>query len=474
MKPVDSETFQPAENDFEGAESLTSQRSMDVFAKRSDAYELPKIVRGEGIYLWDERGNRFIDASSGPVVSNIGHGREEVAKALYRQAKTVDFAYPRVARHQPNIELATRLSELAGPGYERVYFSSGGSEAVETAIKFLRQLAVANGDATRTEVVSCMPSYHGGTMGALSVSGDLMQSDFTDGFIKTSLKVPAPFSYRVPDGLSAEDYANRCCDELESTILEAGPKNVLAFIIEPVGGLATGCNTPPVSYFNRVREITSRFGIFLIYDEVLCGMGRTGTFLASHKFPKAQADVVVLAKGLAAGYSPLGATLFSAQMVNTLAAKTGFNLMHTYAANPISCAAGLAVLDIYEAEGLLERVQDIGKYLRQELEKLKSASIIVGDIRGDGLLYAVELVANRASKCRFPSTSNPGNDVRNAGLENGLLIYARRTSGGVFGDWFMISPPLTITRDEVDDLIARLAMTLKTTARNLRHNKDQD
>ncbi|MEQ9040896.1 MAG: aspartate aminotransferase family protein [Silicimonas sp.] len=440
---------------------------MDVFAARSEAIELPLIVKGDGIFLWDDAGNRYTDVSSGPVVSNIGHGRAEVADAIAHQARTVDFAYPRVARHKPNVELAERLSRLAGPGYERVYFSSGGSEAVETAIKFLRQYRLATGQPDRTELISCLPSYHGGTLGMLAVSGDVRQAKFLSGFAKVSHKIPAPLSYRTPEAQSAGDYAAECAEALERKILEVGPARVLAFVIEPVGGLATGCIVPPVSYFERIREITRRHGIFLIYDEVLCGMGRTGHFLASHRHRDAAADVVVLAKGLAAGYAPLGATLFPAEMVDELAATTGYSVMHTYAANPISCAAALAVLDVYEKEKLIEHVPALGTYLRDKLELLKAEHPIIGDVRGQGLLFAVELVSDRTTKAQFSEPLNPADMVRRHGLEQGLIIYSRRTSGGAFGDWFMVSPPLSITRSQVDELCGRLSRTLGAMSREL-------
>lgn len=433
---------------------------MDIFARRDDAVDLPLIVRGEGIHLWDDQGVRYIDVSSGPVVSNIGHGNAAVAQAMAAQAARMDFAYPRVARHRPGIALAGRLAQLAGPGYERAYFTSGGSEAVETAVKFLRQYAVAMGQGQRTEMISCLPSYHGGTIGMIGLSGDSTQAAFLDGFAKASHKVPAPLSYRLPEGLDAETYANRCADALEQTIAQIGPDRVLAFIIEPVGGLATGCVTPPASYFHRIREITARHGVFLIYDEVLCGMGRTGRFLASHRVPEARADVVVLAKGLSSGYAPLGATLFSADMVDRLAHATGYNLMHTYGGNPISCAAGLAVLDVYDREGLIARVPETAAYLRARLDDLAQRHPIVGDIRGEGLLLAVELVARRRDKARFPAGTNPANAVRRHGLRHGLILYSRRTSGGEYGDWFMVSPPLTITHAEIDDMAARLDRTL--------------
>jgi adenosylmethionine-8-amino-7-oxononanoate aminotransferase len=434
--------------------------AQDIFQAHDLAVPLPLIERAQGIYQWDEFGTEYIDVSSGPVVSNIGHGNAHVADAMARQARTMDFAYARVARHRPNVDLTARIASLAGAGYERVCLSSGGSEAIEIAIKFLRSYAIAFGEPQRTRIITCQPSYHGGTIAGLGLSGDDALKPFLDGFSWVSERVPAPLSYRPPANHTHATWSRHCAAALEEKILQLGPSTVLAFMIEPVGGLATGCNVPTAEYFSTIREVCTRHGIRLVFDEVLCGTGRTGKFLAAHHWPTALPDIVVMAKGLASGYTPLGATLLPAKMVDALAAKTGFSFSHTYAANPISCATAMAVLDEYDRFELIKNASVTGAYLKAGMERLAEQSAIVGDIRGLGMLYAVEMVADKSTRRSLPAHENPSDGIRIHGLDNGLLIYSRRTAGGKNGDWFMLSPPMTITVAECDELLRRLKQTL--------------
>ncbi|MEM7293679.1 MAG: aminotransferase class III-fold pyridoxal phosphate-dependent enzyme [Pseudomonadota bacterium] len=442
--------------------------AQDVFYASNIQVPFPLITRCEGIYMWDEDGNEYIDASSGPVVSNIGHGNHRVADAMAAQAKQMDFAFSRVARHQSNIDLSDRITALAGPGFERVCFSSGGSESMEIAIKFLRQYALATGAAQRRHVITCLPSYHGGTITTLGLSGDDTLHEFLDGFATCSEKVPAPLTYRLPEGETAESYADFCADALNSKIEALGAATVLAFVIEPIGGLASGCVVPPPSYFKKIREICNRHNVFLVYDEILCGTGRTGKFLAAHHHPDARPDVVVMAKGLASGYAPLGATLISAALVDELADLTGFNFSHTYNANPITCATALAVMDEYERLSLVKMAEVRGTYLREKLEALAEKSEVMGDVRGQGLLFGIELVGNKSTKEMMPSDFNPTDRIRIHGLNNGLMIYSRRTANGKYGEWFVISPPLTISEDECDELMRRLENTIADLTEELR------
>ncbi|MCR9256958.1 MAG: aminotransferase class III-fold pyridoxal phosphate-dependent enzyme [Alphaproteobacteria bacterium] len=442
------------------ANHLPAGGPQDIFFPRSNPVPLPLITRADGIWMWDEDGNAYIDASSGPVVSNIGHGNKRVAAAMAKQAEQMDFAYSRVARHQPNIDLSARIAALAGPGYERVCFSSGGSEAMEIAIKFLRQYALATGRPEKRKIITLFPSYHGGTVLGLALSGDSAMDSFIDGMVTPAEHVPAPFQYRIPPNHTAESFRMACAEALDAKIRELGPENVLAFVAEPVGGLATGAQPLMEDYANRVREICTVHGVHMVYDEILCGSGRTGTFLASHAWPNARADIVVLAKGLASGYAPLAATLIPAEMADHLASLTGFGLSHTYAANPVSCAVGLAVLDECERQDLFANAAAQGAYLKERLEAMKDRHPAIGDVRGRGLLIGVELVADRENRTMFPASVSPTDEMRILGLKEGLILYARRTSGGANGDWMMISPPLTITRAECDDLLTRFEATL--------------
>ncbi len=440
--------------------SHTAGGGQTAFYATSNIVPLPLLEKASGVHMWDSDGRRYIDVSSGPVVSNIGHGNAHVIDAMANQARNLDYAFARLARNRANIELSERLAELAGAGFERVSLTSGGSEAMENAIKLLRQHAIATGKPQKTKLITCQPSYHGATIATLAMNGEVMMAPFLDGFAEPSAKVPAPLAYRTPPNHDAAGYARHCADCLEAKIAELGAENVLAFVIEPVGGLSTGCVVPPTEYIHRIREICTQHGVHLVFDEILCGMGRTGKFLAAHHWPGALPDVVTMAKGLASGYSPLGAVLAPAQLVDELAGLTGFEFQYSYNANPVSCAAGLAVLKEYDRLGLVARAEELGAHLREGLERLMEKSPLIGDIRGMGMLHAVEIVADRQTKALFPNDAQPADRLRIHGLENGLIIYARTTSGGRYGHWFIVSPPLTITRDEIADLLARLNATL--------------
>jgi adenosylmethionine-8-amino-7-oxononanoate aminotransferase len=451
-----------------GATAPAFGGGQDAFYAKSNIVPLPVIERAAGIHMWDEAGNRYIDVSSGPVVSNIGHGNARVAEAMAAQAKTVEYAFARLARNRANIAYSERLARLAGPGFERVSLTSGGSEAMENALKFLRQYALATGRPSKRVIITCQPSYHGATIATLAMNGEVMMAPFLEGFAAASEKVPAPLGYRLPENHDAESYARHCLDALEQKILELGPEQVLAFVIEPVGGLSTGCAVPPASYMRGIRDICSRHEVHLVFDEILCGSGRTGKFLAAHHWPDALPDIVTMAKGLASGYSPLGAMLAPARMVDELTDLTGFEFQYSYNANPVSCAAGLAVLDEFERQDLVARAAERGAQLREGLEDLATRVPIVGDIRGLGLLLAVELVADRETKTSLPNELLPADKVRIHGLRNGLMIYSRTTSGGRYGHWFIVAPPLTISEEECGDLLTRLEATLNDFLAELR------
>jgi adenosylmethionine-8-amino-7-oxononanoate aminotransferase len=410
----------------------------EAFYARSNTVPLPVMVRASGIHFWDEDGNRYIDVSSGPVVSSIGHGNAQVADAMAAQAKTLEYAFARLARNRANMEFSERLARQAGPGLERVSLTSGGSEAMENAIKFLRQYAIATGKPSKRRIITLQPSYHGATIAMLAMNGEVMVAPFLDGFATLS------------------------------EIVELGAENVLAFVIEPVGGLSTGCVVPPAAYFRDIREICSRHGVHLVFDEILCGVGRTGKFLAAHHWPDARPDIVTLAKALGSGYSPLGAMLAPARMVDELAGLTGFEFQYSYNANPVSCAAGMAVMDEFERLDLVARAAARGAQLRAGLEAMQDRIPIIGDVRGLGMLLAVELVAERDTKAALPNHIQPTDRVRIHGLRNGLMIYSRPTSGGRYGHWVIVAPPLVISEDDCDELLSRLEATLTDFSDELR------
>lgn len=421
----------------------------------------PRIARGEGIYLWDANGRRYLDATAGAVVANIGHGNPRVLAAMQAQAAKVTFAYPRFFESEHSIELADRVCALAGEGFDRAFFVSGGSEANESAIKLARQYAVVTGQPRRAKVISRDPSYHGSTLGALAVTGDAHTQSLYGAMVREMPKVPAPLSYRVPAGHTVESHAMACADALEATILREGPDTVLAFILEPIGGLSTGAVVSSAAYFERIRQICDRHGVLLIYDEIMSGAGRTGAFLAAHHWAGARPDLVTLAKGLAAGYTPLGALLAPNRIVDAIANSGGFVHGHTYFTNPLSCAVANAVVGEVIEHKLVARAHDMGELLMARLREVAERSPIVGDVRGKGLFTAIELVADKATRRQLPASFNAPARLTEHGLRHGIALYNRRANLGAFGDFQMITPPLTITAQEIDELVDLLERSLR-------------
>jgi adenosylmethionine-8-amino-7-oxononanoate aminotransferase len=428
----------------------------------------PRIARGEGIWLIDTAGNRYIDASSGPVVSNLGHGNRRVIAAMAAQAEQAVFAYPLQFESEANLALCEKLARLCGPGFDLAFVTTGGSEAVETAIKFCRQHAVAVGEGSRWKVIGRQPGYHGNTLGALAVTGDDHAHEVFGPLLKSVPRVPAPMTYRLPPNHTAETHARACAAALEEAIRREGPETVLAFIMEPVGGLATGALVAPDSYYAEVREICTRHGVKLIYDEVISGAGRTGAFLAAHHWPAGRPDIVVLAKGVSAGYAPMGVTMVPEAMVTPIVRMGGFMHGFTYVAHVLGCAVGAAVLDEMMERDLIGNAARMGALLRTRLEALAADCPIIGDVRGKGLLLACEIVADKASQRMIPLERMAPYRLQAIGLRHGLSLYCRRTSRGAYGDWVMLSPPLVISEEEVALLMDRFALVLRDYVDELR------
>lgn len=428
---------------------------------------LREVARAEGIYMWDTAGRRYIDISSGPVVNNLGHGNRRVLEAMAAQAARVTYAYPGQFQSAANVALGDLLARLAGPGLDRAFFVSGGSEATETALKLARQYAVVRGQPGRWKVIAREPGYHGGTLGAMAVSGDRHAEAIFGPLLKPMPKVPAPFTYRVPENHTPDSWARAAAAALDEEIRRQGPETVLAFIMEPVGGLATGALVAPDHYYKAVREICTRHGVLLIHDEVMCGAGRTGRFLAGEHWG-VRPDLVTLAKGIAAGYTPFGAVLAPAAMVAAVAEAGGFTHGFTYISNPLSCAVALAVVQEVEERGLVGQAERMGTLLRQRLDDIAARSPIVGDVRGKGLLLAMELVADKASKAMIPNEMVAPARFQSIALDHGLAVYSRRTSAGRYGDWLMVSPPLIVTESQIDEMAALLERALGVYAEELR------
>jgi len=439
--------------------TLERGEPVQVFAAPPGTPAKPQIARAQGIEMWDTAGNRYLDVSSGPVACNLGYGNRRVLDALHAQAEAAAFANVSHFESQANRDFADRLAAAAGPGYERVFVVSGGSEAIEAALKLARQIALARGEGSRWKVISRQPSYHGGTLGALAVTGDPAAHAMFGAMTRTMPKVPAPVTYRRPAAFDAEAWALKCAQVLEDTILAEGPDSVLAFLQEPVGGVATGALVPHDAYMTRVREICDRHGVLLIHDEVMSGGGRTGGFLSHDHWPDCQADLIVMAKGIGAGYLPLGLVLAPRDLVARVAGGGGFLHGHTSYGNPLSCAVGLAVLEETQERGLVARAAALGDTLRARLEEMANRCAIIGDVRGKGLLLAVEFVEDRAEKRPFPVDAMAGTAVSRIALQNGLIVYTRRTNAGRDGDWVMVSPPLVTTDGELGEIADRLEKT---------------
>ena len=419
----------------------------------------PRIARAEGIYAWDVDGKRYIDASSGPMVSNIGHSNPRVLAAMKAQMDRATFAYRLHFENDAAEDLASLTASLMPPGLDRIFFTSGGSETIETCLKLARQYAIAIGQPERCKIISMTPSYHGATLGCVAVTG---MAPFVEPFramIREMPKISAPTCYLDRDDLSLEERGRRYAEQLRERILAEGPETVLAFLMEPVGGASTGALVAPDSWYARIQEIVNEFGILLIADEVMTGAGRTGRFLGVEHWDLSP-DIVGMAKGFAAGYAPLGAVAARRDIVGAVMAHGGFAHGYTYAGNPLSCAAGNAVLREVLDQGLIENAAARGVYLRSRLDELMGRFPFVGDVRGKGLLLAFELVADRETMAPLPVEMNAYLDLVEAAYQRGLIIYARRTRGGFTGDHFMVCPPLIVTDDQVDDIMGILVESL--------------
>ncbi len=425
----------------------------------------PLVDRADGIYMWDSTGKRYIDGSSGAVNVNIGHGNRAVIQAMKRQMDRVSFAYTIHFENQPALDLARDLAARL-PGLDRIYFVSGGSEAVEACLKLARQWAVATGQPNRWKIIGRMPSYHGITVGSLGVTGDDVLTPAFREMGHAMPLIPAPFVHRDRDNLSLEERGLRYADMLEEKILAEGPESVLAFIMEPIGGAATAALVPPDSYFARIREICDKFGILLIHDEVMTGIGRTGRFLGGDHWG-CRPDIVSLSKGLSSGYAPLGALAASERVVGPVIEMGGFLHGHTYGGNPVACAAGGAVLAETDRLGLVENAAKMGDILKAELEGLSARFPFVADIRGKGLLLGGELYADPDAKVPLPRELNANVRLIDLAFERGLIIYSRRVKGGPDSDNFMVCPPLIVTREQIGEIMGLLADTLEALAKEL-------
>jgi adenosylmethionine-8-amino-7-oxononanoate aminotransferase len=455
--------------------SAVRQDAGHVFYRKLN-HQLPKIVRGQGVYLFDESGKEYLDACGGAMVASCGHGVKEIGDAIGAQASTLGYVNGTMFTNEPVEELADALVGLAPMGLEKAYFLSSGSEAVEAALKLARQYHVERGEPSRRIIIARTPGYHGNTLLALSASARPHYRLLFESWLVDVHMIAAPYPYRA--GALGDLAPAMTGDALEEAIVRAGPENVAAFIAEPVGGSSTGASVPPPGYYARIREICDRHGVLFIADEVLCGVGRTGTFFALEHYKDGRGeairpDIITLGKGLNGGYAALSAMLTTQTLFDAMKASKLGGLMHaqTYSQHPVAAAAGLATLRYIERHGLVERAASVGAILQSSLKTLSAqgeGAHLVGDVRGIGMLAGVELVADRQTKRPFARERKVVEHLVEAGLRHGIVLWPNTgQADGVNGDLVLIAPPLVIKEEEIQQLVARLASALADVAREI-------
>jgi len=426
-----------------------------VFYRNPTKY-YPPAARGEGIYIYDDAGKTYIDGSGGAVVSAIGHGVKEIEAAMVRQLNQIDFTHGTQFTSRAAASLAEILVRIAPASLERVYFLSGGSEAVETAVKMARQYQVDRGMPLKYKVISRWTSYHGNTLGALALGGHTGRRRYYQPLIQHTPHIVPAYCYRCPYGSDPERCCLECADDLEKVILYEGPDSVSAFIMEPVVGATAGALVPKDGYMQRIREICSRYDVLLIADEVMTGIGRTGKNFAVDHW-NTLPDMIACAKGLGAGYYPVFCVITTETVHKTIREGNGhFVHGHTYSQNPLACATGEAVLTYMEEHGLISRSAAMGKYLLDKLRALDRHAI-VGDIRGLGLFAGVEFVKDRKTKETFDPKMKMNTLIGNRAFAKGLISYpGGGGADGIRGDHILLAPPFIITEDQIDTLVGIL------------------
>ncbi|MCG7327119.1 aspartate aminotransferase family protein [Achromobacter sp. ACRQX] len=425
---------------------------------RSLRHTPPVAVRGQGVWIHDSAGRAYLDGSGGAAVSCLGHNHPEVQAALHAQIDALAYAHTSFFTTDVAEKLAARLVADAPAGTSHAYFVSGGSEAVEAALKMARQYFVEIGQPQRRHIIARRQSYHGNTLGALAVGGNAWRrAQFAPLLIEVEHVSPC-YAYRDQrSDETAEQYGERLAEELDAAIVRLGPDSVMAFVAEPVVGATSGAVTAVPGYFRRIREVCDRHGVLFIADEVMCGMGRTGTLYAVEQ-EGVTPDLITIAKGLGGGYQPIGAVMAQQHIVQAMQQGSGFfQHGHTYLGHALACAASLAVQDVIRRDGLLERVRVQGAGLAQRLQAALGEHPHVGDIRGRGLFMGVELVQDRVSKQPFDPELTLHARIKREAMARGLMVYPMGgTLDGRQGDHVLLAPPFIISDDELDQLTERL------------------
>jgi adenosylmethionine-8-amino-7-oxononanoate aminotransferase len=433
------------------------------------AKRFPRIVRGEGCWLYDDAGKRYLDASSGALVSNLGHGNVELARAVGEQAARLGYVNGVAFTHDAVEELASELNALTADGLDKTLFCCNGGDAVEAALKIARQFWAESGRPEKRKIVALAPSYHGNTLLALSASGrPAYQKSFRDWLIPVCT-VPAPYAYRC--ACRGEQEACPACSgtALEDVLMREGPETVAAFIAEPIGGASTGASVPRPGYWKKIREICDRHEVLFIADEVLVGAGRTGTWSALEPYA-VEPDFQIFGKGIAGGYAPLSAMVTSRRILDVLAEGSGAPLHNqTFSQFPISCAAGLATIRQLKAHALIERCARMGEVLQRCLGELREHPN-VGDVRGRGLLAGIEFVEDKQSRKPFDPSVRMAETFTQAAQAAGLVVWpSSGYTDQMDGDLVLIGPPFIITESEISELLQRFRSALDTAIEEIRN-----
>ncbi len=423
-------------------------------------YSYPLISHGQGLFLYDTNGKRYLDGSGGAAVVNIGHGVREVAESLSHQALKTGYTSGMHFSHIPVEKLAEHVSEFIPFPDAKLYFLSSGSEAIEASVKLARQYWVERNKNTKVHIISRKPSYHGNTLGALALSAREHYKDTFRPLLAENEKIPAPYCYRCFWKEQYPDCQLKCAYELEKTILKLGKENVSAFLTEVIGGASSGASVPPAEYFQIVRRICDEHEVLLIVDEIMTGIGRTGKWLACHHFDLSP-DIIVMGKGLTSGYFPLSALAVKQGIVDALY-KNGKSFLHaqTFSHHPVGCSAGLATLEYLKKNRLVDQSLKMGKVLKEELSPLLSHPH-VGDIRGKGLLVGIEFVSEKETKKPFPRDKKYVEHFLSQAMERGLILWPNvAQADGVNGDLILLAPPFIISQNEISQIVKTLEEVL--------------
>ncbi len=440
---------------------------MSSVMHRTAEPNLTTVVSGEGSYIVDNKGNKYLDACGGAAVSCLGHSNQRVKQAIIEQVTKIPYAHSSFFTNEPQEQLAEDLIQHSQGDFSQVYFVSGGSEAIETSLKLARQYFLEKGKESKKYFIARRQSYHGNTLGALAIGGNLWRRKPFDPLLVAGHHISAPYEYRdKQDKETAFEYGQRIANELETKIQELGAENVAAFVAETVVGATSGALTAPEGYYKRIRDICDQYDVLLILDEIMCGMGRTGVLHAC-EIEGIQGDLQTLAKGLAAGYQPLGAVLISKKIVDAIESGTGFfQHGHTYIGHATACAAGLATQREIRDRDLLSNVRLQGNNLITQLKDSFSAlpdlDQYIGDFRGRGLFIGIELVANKETKQPFDPQLKLHAKIKKIAMENLLMVYPMGgTIDGVHGDHILLAPSFIIDEDDVAQIVERLTKTIQ-------------